>query len=120
MPNKQTPLQTALPDAQVDIGTPFTVTLLLSLAAVVGSLGWPYVLSPGNLTNAEGAVLEKAALLALLLGSAVALVLAVIAARHLVRGHWRRSWKSSALTTVAALGALPGLWEGSLLTFGFI
>ena len=99
---------------------PFTVALLLSLVTVVASIGWPYLLSPGNLTYAEIAIIEKAALSALLLGSAVALVLAVVAARHLVRGRWRRSWKSTALTAVAALSALPGLCIGSLLVFGFI
>jgi hypothetical protein len=96
------------------------VALLLALVTVVASIGWPYLLSPGNLTNAEGAIIEKAALLALLLGSAVALVLAVVAARHLVRGRWRRSWKSWVLTAVAVLSALPGFCIGSLLMFGFI
>ena len=98
----------------------FAVTLLLSLVTVGGSIGWPYFLSPSNLTNAEGAVVERAALMALLLGSAVALVLAVVAARHLVRRRWMRSWKSSVFTIVAALVAVPGLCIASLLAFGFI
>lgn len=97
----------------------FGLTLLLSLVAVVGSIGWPYVLSPSNLTNAEGAAVENAALMALLLGSTVALVLAVVAARHLLRGRWRRSWKSSVFTAIAVMISLPGIFIGSPLAFGF-
>jgi len=114
------PLQEALPDAQGDIGAPFTVTLLLSLLTIAGSIGWHYILSPSNLTNAQGALIEKTTLLALLLASAVALALAVAATSHLLRGRWKRSWKSWVLTVVAALIALPGLCIGSLLVFGFV
>jgi hypothetical protein len=119
MLNRPTLPQTSFPVGQGEIGVPFTVTLLLSMVAVGASISWPYILSPSNLTNAEGALVERAALLALLLGSAIALVLAVAAARHLLQGRWRRSWKSSALLATAALSALPGLWIGSLLVSAF-
>jgi hypothetical protein len=117
MTNEQTPPQPALPSARRDIGGIFGLTLLLSLVAVLGSIGWPYVLSPSDLTNAEGAAVVNAALLALLLGSTVALVLAVVAARHLLRGRWRRTWKSWAFITLAAMISLPGICVGSLLAF---
>jgi hypothetical protein len=119
MANDQTPPQTALPSARTDIGVFIGLTLLFSLVAVAGSIGWPYVLSPSNLTHAEGATVESAALVALLLGSTVALVLAVVAGRNLLRGRWRRSWKSSAFTAIAVMTSLPGICIGSLLAYGF-
>jgi hypothetical protein len=114
----QTP-QTSLSGGQGGIGVPF-MTLALSLVTVGGSIGWPFIVSPSNLTYATGAAIEKAALIALLLGSAAALVLAAAAVRRLLQGRWRRSWKTSTLAVVATLTALPGLCLSSLMASAFI
>jgi hypothetical protein len=109
-----------LPEAQRDIGVVFVATLLLSLLAVIGSFNWGFFLSASTLIDEEGAAVEKAALLAVLLGSAVALALAVDAAGQLVRGRLKRSWKSLLLLAVAALTALPGLYIGWLFLFSLL
>ncbi len=119
MGDKPTLEGTGSPNGQRDVGVPFIAALLFSLLAVGASLGWHYVIDPGSLTDKQGVFVEWAALLALLLGSAVALVLAVTAASQLVRGRRTRSWKSLVLTALASLAALPGLQVGALLLIGF-
>lgn len=120
MSKKSVPPETALPEAQRDIGVSLIATLLVSLLAVIGSFTWVYVFSVGNLTNEQGAALEKASLVALLFGSAVALALAAVTVAQLLLGRLKRSWKSSSLSAAAALTALPGLYIGWLFLFSLL
>lgn len=110
MSDKSAPPEAALPTTKRDVGALLIATLLLSLFAVIGSFAWPYVFPPRALTNEQGAAVETVSFVALLFGSAVAFVLATIAAGQLLLGHLNRSWKSLLLMTAAALTALPGLY----------
>lgn len=120
MSNKSSPPENPLPVAQRGIGVLFIATLVLSLLAVIGSFAWPYVLSPSTLTNEQGAAAERASLVALLFGSAVALALAALTVAQLLLGRLTRSWKSSSLSAAAVLTALPGLYMGWLFLFSLL
>ncbi|WP_440223826.1 hypothetical protein ACQQ2N_01105 [Dokdonella sp. MW10] len=102
------------------VGVLFIVTLMVSLGAVLGFFHWPRFVMSLGLPDESLATIENATLVLMLLGSAVALVLAIATANRLMRRRRRRTWVSIIFVVAAVATALPGIYFGSSISFDLV